>query len=109
MATLGGCGIWAVADWFAVIVNALESETEIRFVGLEAKFETTGLKTARTLAVISVTLTSAGCFLVCFLSIFTAIGSIFFKRKYASLQEREMSAPEDLFAEDDTLRMSHIG
>eukprot|EP00450_Noctiluca_scintillans_P026133 CAMPEP_0194517364 /NCGR_PEP_ID=MMETSP0253-20130528/50511_1 /TAXON_ID=2966 /ORGANISM="Noctiluca scintillans" /LENGTH=184 /DNA_ID=CAMNT_0039361317 /DNA_START=132 /DNA_END=686 /DNA_ORIENTATION=+ len=49
--SFGGCGIWAVADFVAVLVNALREDNTINFLGLQGEFDNAGLQSARWIAI----------------------------------------------------------
>eukprot|EP00450_Noctiluca_scintillans_P001648 CAMPEP_0194486466 /NCGR_PEP_ID=MMETSP0253-20130528/7105_1 /TAXON_ID=2966 /ORGANISM="Noctiluca scintillans" /LENGTH=204 /DNA_ID=CAMNT_0039326557 /DNA_START=91 /DNA_END=705 /DNA_ORIENTATION=- len=47
----GGCGIWALADFVAVLSNALREEDKIDVLGMEGEFDRAGLQSARWIAI----------------------------------------------------------
>lgn len=107
--SLSGCGVWFVVDWFVVIVNAIEKKDSIHICGFNAQFETTGINTSRTLAIIAVTLASSGSFLCCCsLCIYGVHHCVTGRqprdRNPATLSRRELSAPDDYAVEEDLLQ-----
>merc|ERR1712232_1104628 len=64
--TLGGCGVWAIVDWFAIIVNAMERKESIDSLSIKASFNKKGIKTARILGIIGVILQCVTCFICVF-------------------------------------------
>eukprot|EP00450_Noctiluca_scintillans_P015443 CAMPEP_0194523522 /NCGR_PEP_ID=MMETSP0253-20130528/58426_1 /TAXON_ID=2966 /ORGANISM="Noctiluca scintillans" /LENGTH=200 /DNA_ID=CAMNT_0039368067 /DNA_START=127 /DNA_END=729 /DNA_ORIENTATION=+ len=49
--TVGGCGLWAAFDFMAVMINAVQRETTMDFLGMKAEFEHSGLEAARALGI----------------------------------------------------------
>jgi len=112
LVSLGGCGVWFIVDWFVVIVNAMERKDSIHYLGIKASFHDQGIKTSRMLAIIDVTVVSAGCFLCC--CCFFIAGAYHCvtgrqprDRGERILSRRELSVPDDYAVEEDLLHADY--
>jgi len=64
--TLGGCGIWAIVDWFAIIINGMSKSESIAFGGaMDFTWEPSSVQGAYVVSLISVILVAVSCGCTC--------------------------------------------
>lgn len=112
LVSLGGCGVWFIVDWFVVIVNAMHRMDSIHYLGIKASFHEKGIETSRTLAIIDVTVVSAGCFLCCCCFLIAGAYHCVTGRQPRDrgeriLSRRELSVPDDYAVEEDLLHTDY--